>query len=50
LAHPGGNATGFTNFESSMVGKWLELIKEIAPQSKSREDFRPGGALPAAGG
>jgi putative ABC transport system substrate-binding protein len=31
LARPGGNATGFTNIESSMVGKWVELLKEIAP-------------------
>jgi ABC-type uncharacterized transport system substrate-binding protein len=31
LAHPGGNITGFTNFEDSMGGKWLELLKEIAP-------------------
>jgi putative ABC transport system substrate-binding protein len=31
LAHPGGNATGFTVFEYSMGGKWLELLKEIAP-------------------
>jgi putative ABC transport system substrate-binding protein len=31
LAHPGGNITGFTNFESSMVGKWVEMLKEIAP-------------------
>ena len=31
LARPGGNATGFTNFKSSMGGKWVELIKEIAP-------------------
>jgi len=31
LARPGGNATGFTNFEYSMSGKWLELLKEIAP-------------------
>ena len=31
LARPGGNATGFTNFEPSMGGKWLEVIKEIAP-------------------
>jgi putative ABC transport system substrate-binding protein len=31
LAHPGGNATGFTNFEYSTAGKWLELLKEIAP-------------------
>jgi putative ABC transport system substrate-binding protein len=31
LARPGGNATGFTNYEFSMSGKWLELLKEIAP-------------------
>jgi putative ABC transport system substrate-binding protein len=31
LAHPGGNITGFTNFEPTMVGKWVEMIKEIAP-------------------
>jgi len=31
LARPGGNATGFTNFEYGMSGKWLELLKEIAP-------------------
>src|SRR5262249_16257973 len=31
LAQPGGNATGFTVFEYSMSGKWLELLKEIAP-------------------
>jgi putative ABC transport system substrate-binding protein len=32
LARPGGNATGFTLVESSIVGKWLELLKEIAPR------------------
>ena len=31
LARPGGNATGFTTFEYGMSGKWLELLKEIAP-------------------
>ena len=31
LARPGGNATGFIAFEYSMGGKWLELLKEIAP-------------------
>jgi putative tryptophan/tyrosine transport system substrate-binding protein len=31
LARPGGNATGFMNFEFSMGGKWLELLKQIAP-------------------
>ncbi len=32
LARPGGNATGFTPFEYSLAGKWLELLKEIAPR------------------
>jgi len=31
IAHPGGNVTGFTNIEGSIAGKWLELVKEIAP-------------------
>jgi putative ABC transport system substrate-binding protein len=31
LARPGGNATGFTMFEYGISGKWLELLKEIAP-------------------
>jgi putative tryptophan/tyrosine transport system substrate-binding protein len=31
LARPGGNATGFTIFEYGISGKWLELLKEIAP-------------------
>jgi putative ABC transport system substrate-binding protein len=31
MAHPGGNVTGFTQFEYSLAGKWLELLKEIAP-------------------
>jgi putative ABC transport system substrate-binding protein len=29
---PGGNVTGFTNHEPTMAGKWLELLKEIAPR------------------
>jgi ABC-type uncharacterized transport system substrate-binding protein len=32
LARPGGNATGFTTIEYGMSGKWLELLKEIAPR------------------
>jgi putative tryptophan/tyrosine transport system substrate-binding protein len=32
LAHPGGNVTGFMNAEATMAGKWLGLIKEIAPK------------------
>ena len=34
LAHPGGNVTGVTNFQYAMSGKWLELLKEIAPDVK----------------
>src|ERR1700687_1982856 len=34
LARPGGNITGFTNFEATMGGKWLELVSEIAPSVK----------------
>jgi putative ABC transport system substrate-binding protein len=32
LARPGGNATGFMGIEYSMGGKWLELLKQIAPE------------------
>jgi ABC-type uncharacterized transport system substrate-binding protein len=32
LAHPGGNITGFTTFEPEMGGKWLEVLKKIAPR------------------
>src|SRR5215467_4046601 len=34
LARPGGNATGFMNLEYGLAGKWLELLKEIAPDMK----------------
>jgi putative ABC transport system substrate-binding protein len=34
LSRPGGNITGFTAFEFSTAAKWLELLKEIAPQAK----------------
>jgi putative ABC transport system substrate-binding protein len=33
LARPGGNATGFVNIENSVAGKWLELLKELAPRT-----------------
>jgi putative ABC transport system substrate-binding protein len=32
LARPGGNATGFMQFEYGISGKWLELLKQIAPR------------------
>jgi putative ABC transport system substrate-binding protein len=31
LAHPGGNITGFHNFEPALSGKWLEVLNEVAP-------------------
>jgi putative ABC transport system substrate-binding protein len=34
FSRPGGNITGFTNFEATMGGKWLELIRDIAPSVK----------------
>jgi len=34
LAHPGGNITGFTAFEVSMGGKWVDLLKQMAPSLK----------------
>ena len=34
LSRPGGNLTGFANFENSIGGKWLELVRELAPESK----------------
>jgi len=33
MAHPGGNITGFSNFEYSMSGKWAELLKQVAPRT-----------------
>lgn len=30
-SHPGGNFTGFTNYEATITGKWAEIIKEVAP-------------------
>jgi putative ABC transport system substrate-binding protein len=34
LAHPGGNITGFGDYENSIVGKWLELLTQVAPGIK----------------
>jgi len=48
LRHPGGNITGFVFTEAAMGGKWLELLKEIAPSVKRaaimfNPDTAPGG-------
>jgi putative ABC transport system substrate-binding protein len=51
LNQPGGNITGFANFEATLGGKWLELLSEIAPGLKraaimfNADRFSP---LPAA--
>jgi len=34
MARPGGNLTGFTNFEFSIGSKWLEILKDVAPEIK----------------
>jgi putative tryptophan/tyrosine transport system substrate-binding protein len=48
LARPGGNATGFTNFEYDFSGKWLEALKQIAPlitrAAVLRDPANPSGA------
>ena len=48
LSHPGGNATGFTDYEYDISGKWLELLKQIAPNIKLvafvRDQTNPSGA------
>jgi putative ABC transport system substrate-binding protein len=49
LARPGGNATGFMLFEYSIGGKWLELLKEIAPGVK-RVGFLQDPAVAAGPG
>jgi putative ABC transport system substrate-binding protein len=33
LARPGGNVTGFSSFDTALLGKWLQLLKEVAPGS-----------------
>jgi putative tryptophan/tyrosine transport system substrate-binding protein len=47
LARPGGNATGFSGLEYGLSGKWLELLKEIAPEitraAVLRDPANPGG-------
>ena len=49
LSHPGGNVTGFVNLESSLVEKWVELLREVAPQvTRAAMMFNPETA-PYAG-
>jgi putative ABC transport system substrate-binding protein len=45
LSNPGGNATGFINIESSVGGKWLQLLKEVMPQvTRATVVFNPAAA------
>src|SRR5262245_27828740 len=45
FSHPGGNATGISNFEPSFGGKWLELLKQVAPHvEKPGVIFNPAAA------
>src|SRR5215472_6825511 len=47
LAHPGGNITGFTAVDPAMGGKWLGLLKEIAPSTvRAALLFNPSTAVP----
>jgi putative ABC transport system substrate-binding protein len=47
LARPGGNITGFSSFDAPLMGKWLELLKEIAPAvTRVAVIFNPGTSLP----
>jgi putative ABC transport system substrate-binding protein len=49
MKRPGGNVTGFTPFEPSLGGKWVELLKEIAPRTTRAELlFNPETAANAA--
>jgi len=51
LARPGGMITGFTNFESSLGGKWLDLLREIAPNTaRVALLFNPNTAASGAAG
>ncbi|MDI1263412.1 MAG: ABC transporter substrate-binding protein [bacterium] len=49
LARPGGNLTGFTLFEYSIAGKWLELLKEIAPTIRRVAVLRDTGVAAGSG-
>jgi putative tryptophan/tyrosine transport system substrate-binding protein len=49
LSRPGGNVTGFVNIEASVGGKWIELLKEIAPRTaRASVMFNPNTAPQSA--
>ena len=49
LSRPGGNATGFIQFEYSLSGKWLQLLKEIAPSVARAAVLRDAATTSGAG-
>jgi putative ABC transport system substrate-binding protein len=49
LARPGGNATGFTNFEFSLGGKWVELLKQVAPSMTRAAVLRSSTSVAGVG-
>lgn len=49
LSRPGGNATGFMQFEYGLTGKWLELLKQIAPSVSRAAVFRDPAIAPGVG-
>ena len=49
LSRPGGNATGFIQFEYSLSGKWLQLLKEIAPSVTRAAVLRDAATTGGAG-
>src|SRR5262249_39465077 len=49
LAQPGGNATGFMMFEYDLSAKWLELLKQIAPDVMRAAVLRDAALTPGAG-
>ena len=51
FARPGGNMTGFTNFEASLGGKWIDLLREVAPNiTRVALFFNPETAAGGAAG
>ena len=49
LARPGGNVTGFLSFEYSLAGKWLELLKQVAPDVTRAAVLRDAAAASGIG-
>ena len=48
LARPGGNTTGFSSFETALMGKWLQLLKNVAPGIASVSVIFSPDATPSA--